>query len=144
MHRTILVGLLALGFGAGCGGGSVQQPTYAVSGRVMFAGKPVPGATVVFHPVDKTNFKWDERPQAKTDDNGNFNLFTYKPGDGAPAGEYRVAVALLPAEAEDGADQVKRVKNAPKLPPQYADPNKSGLTATIKPESNTLEPFDLK
>jgi hypothetical protein len=98
---------------------------------------------VVFHPTDKTNFKWEELPQGKTDAGGKFVVFTYAPGDGAPAGDYKVAVEYLPAGSEDGSDQIKREKGRPRVPDRYLDPNKSNLTAKVEPKSNELPPFQL-
>jgi hypothetical protein len=136
-----IVAILAIAFAAGCGESNLQQPTFPVSGTLTYEGQPVAGATIVFHPTDKSKFKWDERPQAKTDADGKFTVFTYKPGDGAPAGDYKVAVALI-VVGDDGDDQVKRTKGKPaSLPAKYADPAQSGLTATV---SASTSPVDLK
>lgn len=126
---------------AGCGEDG-HQKTYPVTGRVLLDGQPVAGATVVLHPVDKTNFKRDERPQGRTDDAGNFTLFTYVPGDGAPAGQYKAAIAVLATEAESGSDQVKRSKG-PAVPAKYGHQDKSGLDATVSAGATTLPPFEL-
>jgi hypothetical protein len=97
---------------------------------------------VVLHAVDKTKFKWEEIPQGKTDDQGRFELFTYSSNDGAPAGEYQVAIAVLQAGSDDGSDQVKRERSV-SLPAKYAEPKTSGLTATIEKRKTTLPSFQL-
>ncbi|MBU6238083.1 MAG: hypothetical protein KGQ51_09645 [Planctomycetes bacterium] len=126
----------------GCSDG-LQQKTYPVSGEVRWNGKPVKGITVVLRPTDKSKFKWQEIPQAITDESGKFAIHTYTSNDGAPAGEYLVGIALMDAVSEEGDDQVKRDLNAPKFPTKYADPEKSGLRATVNTKATVLEPFEL-
>ena len=135
--------LVAVWMNGGCGYGSIQQATYPVSGEVKLDGKPLVGATIVFHAIDKTKFKWEELPQGVTDANGKFSLFTYSSNDGAPVSSYNVGIALLQAAEEDGGDQVKRVKNAVKLPQKYADAASSGLTAKVEAKSTVLPVFEL-
>jgi hypothetical protein len=137
--RWILLLLLAL---CGCSE-SIQQKTYPVTGEVRLDGKPAKGITVVLRPIDKSKFKWEEIPQAITDDNGKFSIRTYLSDDGAPAGEYRVGIALMAPPSDEGDDQVKRDANAPRFPIKYADPEKSGLQATVDPKATVLPPFDL-
>lgn len=122
---------------------SIQQRTYPTSGEVKLDGKPLAGAVIVLHAVDKTNFKWEELPQGVTDQNGKFNLFTYSSNDGAPAAEYTVGIALQQAVSDDGSDQVKREKNRVNLPSKFADPKKSGLTAKVNPKATVIPTFEL-
>ena len=84
---------------------NLRQATFPVRGQVTLDGKPVANATIVFKPVDASKFKWREQPQAKSDAEGKFTLFTYEANDGAPTGDYRVGIAIL-AAAEEGADGV--------------------------------------
>ena len=135
--------LSLISFAQGCSSNRIQQPTYPVSGVVTYEGKPLVGATVVFHPIDKSNFKWDELPQGVTDASGKYTLFTYASDDGAPASKYKVGVALFQPPDEDGGDQVKRVKNAVQIPLKYADVETSGLTATIDAKRTVLPTFQL-
>lgn len=122
---------------------NIQQKTYPASGEVKLDGKPLAGAVIVFHAVDKTNFKWEELPQGVTDQNGKFNLFTYSSNDGAPAAEYTVGIALQQAVSDDGSDQVKREKNRVNLPSKFADPKKSGLTARVDAKATAIPTFEL-
>src|SRR3954453_17284542 len=97
--------VLLLGL-AGCG--SKNRPVFPVSGQVQVDGRPAPGALVIFHPVG------DRGPEAvhplgTVDDQGRFTLTSYTKGDGAPEGEYQVAVrwavtapAASPSEGVDG------------------------------------------
>ncbi len=119
--------------------GSKPQALYPVEGQVFFSGKPAHGALVVFHPAHDSDAR-APRPSGRVDEKGSFTLSTHTPGDGAPAGEYLVAVAWL-------GDQSKRnpetgeISN--KLPNRYADAETSKLRATVKESSNRLEPFQL-
>ena len=144
MTRVILVLLSLFGlYGLGCSNGMPQQKTYPVSGQVLYEGRPVKGLTVVLRPLDSTNFKWQEQPQALTDEEGKFRIRTYATDDGAPSGDYQVGIALLDPVDEEGGDQVKRRSDALMIPSRYADPATSGLKVKIEPKSNQLEPFQL-
>ncbi len=127
-------------------------PVHPVSGRVTYKGKPVPGALVAFHPVAapatgpaKPGEAGPPRPTGKTDADGNFKLHSYVGDDGAPAGDYKVSVALA-GSAETRNIMAKDASKTPNttLPPRYADPGKSDLTATVGDGDNALAPFDLK
>ena len=127
----------------GCSDGNIQQTTYPVTGAITLDGKPLKGATVVLHAVDKSKFKWEELPQGITDENGKFSLFTYSAKDGAPASEYKVGIAVLQAPQDEGGDQVKRETGAPKLPTKYGDARTSGLSATVPAKTTVLPTFEL-
>jgi hypothetical protein len=142
--RALFVAAVAASLPA-CGGDG-NLPCYPVSGKVTLDGKPLAGVTVVLHPVDKARFKRDERPFARTEADGSFKLTTYEKQDGAPDGEYKVAIAFEaggPAGDDDGSDQAVRGKKGGRPPERYGSPDKSGLTATIPKSSTTLPPFEL-
>ena len=122
---------------------NLRQATYPVEGQVTLDGNPVANATVVFKPVDPTNFKWRETPQAKTDAEGRFTVFTYESGDGAPTGEYRVGIAVLGGGDDEGGDQARRETSSVKIPQRYGDASTSGLTAKVESKPNVLVPFEL-
>lgn len=122
---------------------NMRQPTHPVQGQVTLDGKPVANATIVFKPVDDSKFKWREQPQAKSDAEGRFTVFTYEANDGAPAGEYRVGIAVLGGGDDEGGDQVRRDSSAAKVPTRYADAFTSGLTAKVEAKPNTLPTFEL-
>jgi len=134
--------LLLVVCAVGCGE-TINQKTYPVTGEVRFDGKPFKGLTVVLRPVDKTNFKRQEIPQGTTDENGKFSIHTYSSNDGAPAGDYKVGIALMQPMDEEGGDQVKRDSSQPILPQKYADPETSGLKATVEKKSTSLPAFEL-
>jgi hypothetical protein len=122
---------------------SINQKTYPVTGEVRLGGKPFKGLTVVLRPVDKTNFKRQEIPQGITDENGKFSVHTYTTNDGAPAGDYKIGIALMQPLDDEGGDQVKRDPNQPIVPTKYADPETSGLKATVDKKATVLPTIDL-
>lgn len=126
----------------GCGD-SINQKTYPVTGEVRLGGKPFKGLTVVLRPVDKTNFKRQEIPQGITDENGKFSVHTYTTNDGAPAGDYKIGIALMQPLDDEGGDQVKRDPNQPIVPIKYADPETSGLKATVDKKATVLPTIEL-
>ena len=130
----------------GCGRSEFQglkQRTFPVTGEVRLDGRPLAGATVVFKPVDASAFKWREQPQARSDAEGRFTVFTYAAGDGAPAGEYRVGVAVVGSSDDEGGDQVRFDPAAAKPHPRFGDATTSGLTATVGTSATVLPPFEL-
>jgi hypothetical protein len=131
----LVVGLVML---AGCSDGKLK--CYPVTGQVQYNGEPLKGVDVAFHPVDPKN-DTGYPPHATTDDNGQFTLMTYLPGDGAPAGEWKVAVAFAVQAVDDGADQSKKLVF--QVPVEYLKKETTPLNANITSGSNTLEPFKL-
>jgi hypothetical protein len=141
-HRLIVLLVVAAPFVAGCNSGNLEQPTYPATGKVTLGGKPVAGAMVVFHPVDKAKFKWEELPQAVTNEKGEYSLYTYSSNDGAPAADYTVGIALVPV-ADEGEDQVKLDKNRIIVPARFADPKTSGLKAKVETKTTIIPTFEL-
>jgi hypothetical protein len=134
-------------------GGPTRRPVFPAEGVVMFQGKPAVGARVTFIPIEKSRDRYF--PTGKVGEDGTYKLSTYEPGDGAPAGRYNVTVARGQLEADEYdelnkkmspqevARHVQKLARDP-LYQKYANPQKSGLTAEIKPSATKLEPFDLK
>jgi hypothetical protein len=107
---------------------------------VTFNGKPTPGATVVFHPVsrDTRTAERSPLPTGEVQEDGSFTLKTHPYGDGAPAGEYLVAIVWL--------DRSKKSEDAVvpnKLPGRYANAETSGLKAVVNASPTDLQPFQL-
>src|SRR5262249_23227621 len=112
---------------------------HPVRGQVFVAGKPAVGAVVVFHPVDSPAAD-APKPSGRVTADGSFTLSTYVPGDGAPAGDYAVAIAWF----GDGAQADPVTGERPmKLAPHYADPSTSRLSARIKDGPNAVPAFKL-
>lgn len=140
--------------------------TVPVTGTVTLNGTPVEGAQVTFVPVDG-----GMSAVGLTDASGKYSLTTRSKDDGAMAGSYSVritkyeggveeelvdtseidpeAVADItdeypedydPAAAAAAAAAAPPPKNL--LPARYADPNASGLTASV--ESGEPQTFDFE
>jgi hypothetical protein len=92
--RFGLIALLLVGT-VGCDG-----RTRRVKGLVTLDGRPVPGATVLFMPEGPGG----GRPaSAFTGLDGAFTLTTFRPGDGATPGAYRVLVRKTEATPDQEA-----------------------------------------
>lgn len=136
------VGLLTLALFvivAGCQQ-SNRLPVYPVKGQVLYNGKPLKGVSLAFHPVDPKN-DIGYPAHAKTDEEGRFILTSYVENDGAPAGEYKVALAFEPESIDEGADQQKPI--AFQLPNKYLRKETTDIVVTIQKGANDLEPFRL-
>jgi hypothetical protein len=131
-----LLPLVAL---TGCSGGRLK--TYPVTGQILYNGQPLKGVDVALHPVDPKNDA-GYPPHATTDADGKFTLTTFLKNDGAPAGEFRLAVAFAVEAVEEGSDQSKKL--TAQVPVKYHKAETSGLTATVKPEPNALDPIQLE
>lgn len=129
-----VLALVALVF-VGCGGDDNRTPTYAVTGKLTDGSKPVAHAQVVFHPENGTADT--PKPRGTTDANGEFALTTFDGNDGAPAGRYRVTVERWATPRLSGGPENQ-------LPARFADPAKSGLTATVNAGPTELQPFVVK
>lgn len=134
---TAALGALSL---SGCGRAAKPWETvFKAEGQVQFRGQPAPGATLILYPQD-ASVPAQVRPTATADAAGKFTLSTYSQADGAPAGEYRVAVVWHPLVNDGGGP----VRGPNKLPAKYSQPDTSGLTVTIDPTENQLPALDLK
>jgi len=110
---------------AACGG---KYTTYPVSGKVTFPdGEPVVGAEVIFQCREPAL-----TASGVTDSSGHYQVGTTAANDGAPAGEYRVAV--VEAEGDDPENPLPA-----KIAPRYGSFQTSGLTFTVGPDSGTFD-----
>lgn len=144
MRRWRVPALLCLALlAAGCG------RTSAVKGRVLLDGRPVAGASVLFMP----DAEGQGRPASGvTDDDGYFRLTTYRPGDGALPGTYRVLVSKSEsppaAQDEDHASKKRALDHLERMaarkrakspiPEVYADAEKTTLRCTV-PASDVVK-----
>src|SRR5262245_46454505 len=111
---------------------------HPVRGQVLYKGRPVARALVVFHPLEELP-AGVQKPIAYTDAEGHFRLTTERPGDGAPAGEYLITVELR----EKTRTGVEKVGGRNLLPARYSKPESSGLRYCVQEGQNELPPFDL-
>lgn len=127
---------------SGCGeqvAGTRKETLYPTKGQVLLAsGKPLNGGTVILIPTSGQ----DSSPIGEIDSSGNFTLKT-KGEDGAAAGTYKVRIEPPASAVTAKKGGVGAAKSLP-FPASYSDADgETGLTATVKAEPTTLEPFRL-
>ena len=137
----------------GCSNSS-QSPTYRVTGTVTSQGKPVAGAAITFVPTGNEG----EAASAITDSDGKYALTTWRAGDGARPGEYRVKVSKQEQKTVDPSKMVKNLSieeeqkiyvesKKPRPPAKSLIPSKfeneqtSGLIHKVEKKPTT---FDIK
>jgi hypothetical protein len=101
---------------------------------------------VIFVPTSTDPQAERKRPFGIADAQGRFNLMTLEPGDGAPAGEYKVLVQW-PAPNRQANEQWSggRERLGPdRLQGRYFNLEKTTLTATVEEQANELPPFELR
>jgi hypothetical protein len=150
VRLRVTAGLVAaVGICALVGCGPKRPTTIPVTGTVTLDGQPVEGAAVAFFPEGA-----EQPARGVTDAAGKFTLMTFVAGDGALPGQHRVSVtktqAPPPQAIEVGGEKVETPTDGGAaenvkylLPPQYASPSTSQLTAEVK---KGMEPvaLDLK
>jgi hypothetical protein len=140
---AVLVGPFVL-LAASCG--SKRLPVYPVHGKVLYKGKPTPGALVVFHPVKQEDPNFP-RPSGEVQEDGSFSLTTYEANDGAPEGEYIVSITWedpkTRVEPHKAARSGPKARDKPRLPTRYAKPKGSGLSAKVEKGGKNQPEFKL-
>jgi len=162
--------LLTLGVTLGCS--SNKSNPAEVSGKVTYKGEPVTGGTIVFYTANGAysagllsdgTYSLTDLPEGdctitiNTEElNPNRKQPTYDPAHvptgGAAGGKYKTAPTPSPgggggkvkqtvSPAGEGSPQGERGQYV-KIPPQYADKDKSTLKATLKSGSQNIN-FDL-
>lgn len=130
------LGLLGIVIVAGVAGGcGATGPGMAqVNGQVTYQGKPVPKGTVSFVPAAPGG----RNATGQIDEAGNYRLQTENPGDGALLGDYNVSIS---ARDDVVLDYIPKKPIPPKhlAPAKYEDPAKSGLKATVRSGSNSID-----
>jgi hypothetical protein len=141
-------GFLLLIVMAGCseyGQSAHIEKVVAVSGTVTYQGKPLESYRVVFMPTD------GRRPASGvTDAAGKFVLGTNSADDGAPPGKNKVSFAwVAPQTGVPGQEAIydapdKMPKPKVKIPDNYNDPEKSGITFEVPARGTSEAKFDLQ
>ena len=130
LHGLFLAAISLTMAGCGATGPGMAQ----VTGKVTYQGKPVPKGTVSFVPTAPGG----RNATGQIDESGNYRLQTENPGDGALTGDYSVSIA---ARDDVVLDYIPRKPIPPKYlaPAKYENPATSGLKATVKSGSNTVD-----
>jgi hypothetical protein len=142
-HFAFSLSLLAIGLSALSGCGDRKIARYPVKGVVRVDGQPVAGALVIFCPTEGPPELLKERPYGRTDAQGVYELRTLEPGDGAPAGAYKIMVRWLTSGASQGRGDDRAGEAGDRLRGRYTNPEQSGLTYTVIEEPNEVPPFEL-
>ncbi len=116
---------------AGCGGPDLAP----VSGKITVGGQPVSRGSVTFMP-DQDKGTSGKVAVGDIQADGSYSLQTFDSDDGALVGHHRVIVGGR------GLEDAENMAPDPSIPPRYANPTQSGLTAEVKPGTNTID-FDL-
>lgn len=125
----------------GCGTGA--PTTVKVSGKVQYNGQALTEGTITFLPMNEGG-DFNRPAVGILDDDGNYHLSTFAPGDGAIPGKYQVTVvsdAKVPSP-EEVAEKGAKVVSA--IPAGYNNPSTSGLRATVEDSGAQTFDFDLK
>jgi len=132
---AILASASALG---GCGPAEEVRPELQPArGTLTVNGQPAMGAMLVLHPSGGEPFdSRGTRPRATVAFDGSFELSTYQTGDGAPVGDYDVAVLWFVNPDSDSPRD--------KLGGRLADPKKSDIRLSVKEGVTELAPIALE
>lgn len=134
---TRVCGVLALSLLAGCG----KSGPVSVRGVVKLDGQPVAGAAVTFVAQDPGG----RDASGATNEKGEFELSTTKPGDGVLPGKYKVVIQP-PGEGggstpfDDPEKPVAKPKapRGPRIPVKYTNPATTPLTQDVPPNGEVV------
>ncbi len=137
LGALVVLFAVAAGLAPGCGKKSNRLPVFPAKGQVLVGGKPAKGVFVYLWPASAEGTD-AYCPNGQTDDAGNFTLSTYDPGDGAPAGDYKIT-----AEWPARFNVITNRWEGDKLKGKFTDSKNSAFSVTIKKEPNELPPISL-
>ena len=125
-----------------CSKESRRRVCYPVTGQVFVRGQAAAGVLVVLYPANKLDAG---APSASgmTDEGGRFALSTYQTEDGAPAGDYEVALTWRD-EGFKRREVFKKSQEPDRLKDRYKNAKTSGLRVRIEAVPNELEAFNLR
>ena len=132
LGRCFLVAVIASTL-AGCGRSAHELDTASVSGHVTLDGQALPQGIVYVIP--------DKGRMAKglIQEDGSFELSTYREGDGVQVGQHPAIVTALPKDELDRNQKAQRVE----VPKRYTQARSSGLTIDVQAGENNEVEFTL-
>lgn len=89
-----------------------------VGGRVTLAGKPASKLLVTFHQIDLKSGQKGSSANARTGENGNYEVYSNRSGAGVPPGKYRVTFAEAPSFV---IDPEAKVEKSSRIAERYQD-----------------------
>lgn len=109
----VLIVVLPISLGAGCS----KNRTSPVKGEVLLDGKPLAGASVQF--ISQADGR---TATGETNQDGQFTMSTFEPGDGVLAGSYKVVISppLGTADPAQYTTTEDAMNAAAKAPPKKA------------------------
>ncbi|QDU61968.1 hypothetical protein Pan216_28340 [Planctomycetes bacterium Pan216] len=122
----------------GCGGPSWMAATHPVEGVLKVNGEPAAGAVVTIYPTGEKVDERNTKPWGIVDESGKFQLQSYKPGDGAPAGEYDVTIQW-PWDVH-----VLSLSMTDRLGGKFQKPQQSQWRITVSEGTNQLDPIEIE
>jgi hypothetical protein len=127
LARQLLILIAAvLGITGGC---TCREPTYPVSGKVVYKDDGSPAAAGVAVVFESTKEPYT-RAMGVIQPDGSFILSTDRPDNGAMQGEHRVCILPL---ATDGSGMNLTQQLSQKIDPKYFELGTSGLKFEIQP-----------
>lgn len=137
--------MLVIATASGCGGREYETiSTHPVTGRLTVNGVPAAGAIVRLYPeTPQAGAKHPLLPSGRVDQQGTYQLTTYENDDGAPVGDYTVAIEWPDPDWRPPGGGI------PPPPPdrlqaRFSDPEQSAIEVSVTEGENRLEPIVLE
>jgi hypothetical protein len=127
---------------AGCSGDR-RPTTIAVTGRISYEGRPLAAGAITFYPDDAQKETTTRPALGVIDEQGRYSLSTFRTGDGAMPGAYRVSIESLSNERSIERPDARETWA---IPEKYGRADTSGLVATVPADRRGVMviDFDLK
>lgn len=148
--RSLILCLVCLSVGFGCGGGSdkfkASRPKTVPAGGILTRkGTPVGGALITFVPKTPDG----TAASALTSEDGSFEMQAFPPDSGAVPGQYTAVVVKNPVDdtAPAAADSHDAPPPKPKkglLPEKYGKASTSTILIDLPEEGRTDMKIDIK
>ena len=129
--EKILIVLFALGTFAVTGCRESLPETINVHGIITFQGKPLSNGMVTFEPIDNGENPPLRPAKGYTDNQGAYQLSTFRTNDGAMPGNYKVLVHAFGESMAMEALSPNQAPPKPVIPHKYSRSDTSDLAATI-------------
>jgi len=146
MRRRLFLTLTATALAMSCSACGNADGRYPVVGKVLYKGEPAEGATVYFHRKGPADLH-DPVPTAVVQKDGTFRLVSARGAAGAPPGPYDVLIEWRDAgkSAQKGRKGYRSDQPPPdRLRGRYFNRTRPLLQAEVRPQTNNLDPFELK
>lgn len=141
LHRSVAIAMAVVGLLlSSCSErprGGPRMQAIPVHGELFVNGEPAKDAYVWLHPVTPHDNPDPEQAivsKGRVDEQGKFQVGTYEAADGTPIGEYKISITWNYASG-----MTMTSFNGPdRLDGAYADPEKTGLTVSVKEQSDPV------